>query len=316
MPENTRAPIDRRSITPSQLPLSEQAALFERLWTPRQQRPPSSWQRLAVEEGFAQRTLEHFYLRALKLEANADKRPRLVMQEEREGRFFHAQLAAIPPRRALVPPSAVPEDFVPPALRRELTPSQLSLREQAALFIELQEARSRRPPPSWNYLAILHGFAPRTLEHFYRTAKKLENNPGRRSVFEIFGAVLRARRAGAPAGRRSAPDSAELRERRAAERRRAKTRAAQTAEAASPAAEADPSAPVLDEQREAEARDEQQRRADELFASAAEIARAAEEERLREFEEEHPSERDSISQRDEVWDPWWGPNPVESPFDI
>jgi hypothetical protein len=315
MPENTRAPIDRRSITPSQLPLSEQAALFKRLWTARQRRPPSSWQRLAVEEGFAQRTLEHFNLRALELEANADKRPRLVMQEEREDRFFHAQLTARPPRRALVLPSDVPEDSVPPPVRRELTPSQLPLREQAALFIELQGARSRRPP-SWNYLAALHGFAPRTLEHFYRTAKKLENNPGSRSVFEIFDAVLRAQRADAPAGRRPAPDSAEVRERRAAERRRAKTRAAQTAEAASPAAAADPSAPVLDERRAAEARDEQQRRADELFASAAEIARAGEEERLREFEEEHRIERDSISERDEVWDPWWGPKPVESPFDI
>ena len=126
MPENARAPIDRRSITPSQLPLSEQAALFERLWTARQRRPPSSWQRLAVEEGFAQRTLEHFNLRALDLERNADKRPRLVKQEERDGRFFHAQLAAIPPRRALVLPSDVPEDFVPPPLRRELTPTPAS----------------------------------------------------------------------------------------------------------------------------------------------------------------------------------------------
>ncbi len=225
MPENTDAPVAGPSITPSQLPLQEQAELYAYLRDRRQQERPSSWQWLAIATGFAQRTLERFYRGAMELEANADTRPHWVLVEERCGRMIHAELTARPPDRSLFPPGSVAEDLVPPPLRRELTPSQLPLREKAFLFIELREERRQRPSRSWNYLGVLHGFAPRTLEHFYRSATKLESNEYERSLAEIWRDVMRAERAEVPKGRRAAADAAEGFKRRAGERRLARTKA-------------------------------------------------------------------------------------------
>jgi hypothetical protein len=202
MTDDTSAPVPRRNITPSQLPLGEQAALFERLKRGRQRRPPKSWQQLATEERLEKRTVEHFYKGAREREENADKRPDLVIADERARRFLHAQTTAMPPGRALVRPSDVSDDLVFP-LPREIKPIRLPLREQAALLGELQEARRRKPPPSWRYLAVEQGFAERPLERFYQSAMKLEKNADKRPLTQIFVEMARARPAAMPVGRRS-----------------------------------------------------------------------------------------------------------------
>jgi hypothetical protein len=318
MTDDTSAPVPRRNITPSQLPLREQAALFERLQRARGLRPPKSWQQLAAEKGFRKRTLEHFYNGARELEENADKRPHLEIADERERRFIHAQATATPPSRTLIPLSDVPDDLVFPPLRREITPSQLPLREQAALFAELQEARRRRPAPSWRYLAIAQGFAKRTLEHFHRSAMKLERNADRRPVAQIFVERLRARSSAMPVGRRSSWGRGEVGvgESRAVERRRARTEAGRRARKTS-AAETERSAALLDDERraaEAHEVERQQRRAQEDLARVEDAVRQAEGERDRDAEEEQLRERDLLQQLMGVWDPFWGPRPLDEPF--
>jgi hypothetical protein len=234
MRDDTSAPVPRRSITPSRLPLGEQAALYERLKRGRRGRHPKSWQRLAIEEGFAQRTLEDFHRGARELEEDADKRPDAVITEERVGRFIHARAATMPASL-----SSVPEDFVPPPVRREITPSQLPLMEQATLFTELQEAREPRPLHSWEYIAIEQGFAQRTLEHFYESAMKLERNADKRSLGQILVEQLEARSTAMPVGRRSdrALREVGLGEGRAVDRRRARAEARRRAKEVRSAAE-------------------------------------------------------------------------------
>ena len=317
MTDDTSAPVPRRG--PSKLPLGEQAALFERLKRGRQRQPPKSWQQLAIEERLEKRTVEHFYMRARELEENADKRPDLVIAEERAGRFIHAQTTAMPPGRALVRPSDVPDDFVPPPLRREFEPSRLPLREQAALFAELQEARRGRPPPSWKYLAVAQGFEERRLEHFYRSAMKLEKNADKRPLAQIFVEMSQARSAAMPVGRRSGrgPGEVGVGEGRAVDRRRARAR--RSARKARSAAETHRSEALLhEERRAAEARDveRQQRHAQELRARAEEMVREAVEEDRREAEEEQLRQGDPLRQLMEVWDPSWGPRPGQGPFDV
>jgi hypothetical protein len=89
------------------------------------------------------------------------------------------------------------------AARRGITPGKLPLREQAALFERLLTGRQRRPLKSWRQLATEEGFAQRTLEDFYRSAKKLEENADKRSLAQIFLERLRAPSTATPAARRS-----------------------------------------------------------------------------------------------------------------
>jgi hypothetical protein len=209
MTEDISGPVPRRRVTPRQLPLREKADLFERLRRARQQQPPSSWQQLEIEEGYAQRMLEHFYGSALRLEEHADRRPQAEIAAERDGRIINARLTAMPPNRRwswepeesgegqgeTVDPRArfrprVPRDFVPPPLRREITPSQLPLREQADLFAQLQIARKLGRAQSWRYLEVEKGFAQRTLEHLYRSAMKLEKNADKRPFAKILAECI------------------------------------------------------------------------------------------------------------------------------
>lgn len=315
MTDKTSTSVPRRGITPSKLPLSEQAALFDRLQRGRELRPSKSWQQLAIEEGFAQRTLEHFQRGARELEGDADKRPDSVILDERERRFIHALATAMPTNRIRFPLTDVPDDFVFPPLRREITPSQLPLREQAALFAELQQARRQRPSPSWKYLEVLHGFAQRTLEHFYRSAMKLEGNADKRSLAQIFGERVRARSTATPVGRRSRSGLGEVgvEEGRAVDRRRARTEARRRARSA----ETERSAALLDDERraaEAHEVERQQRRAQEDLARVEDAVRQAEGERDRDAEEEQLRERDLLQQLMGVWDPSWGPRPLDEPF--
>ena len=224
--------------------------------------------------------------------------------------------------RDLVPFPRVPDDFVPPPLRREFKPSRLPLREQAALLGELQEARRRRPPPSWKYLAVEQGFAERPLERFYQSAMKLEKNADKRPLAQIFVEMMRARPAAMPVGRRSGrgPGEVGVGEGRAVDRRRAGTQARRRARKARSAAETYRSEALLrDERRAAEAREieRQQRLAQERLARAEEMIREAAEEGRREAEEEQlRDERSAPAAHGNVWDPFWGPRPVESPFDF
>ena len=305
--------------SPCKLPLEGQAALFERLKRGRKQQPPNSWQQIAIEEQFAKRTVEHFYMRAWQLEKNADRRPYLVITAERVGRYIHAQATAMPPSRSVVSLSEV--DFVLPPLLREIKPGQLPLQEKAALFAELWYARRGKPRPSWKYLAVLHGFEERPLERFYRSAMKLEENAERRPLAQIFLEMLKARRAATPVGRRSGrgPGEVGVGESRAVDRRRARAEARRRARKATPEAEPKTASlsspavppPLHDEQRAAEAREAERQQRD----AREHLARAEEEGRW-EAEEEQLREGDPLRQLMEVWDPSWGPRPVESPFDV
>ena len=340
MANSTSGPLPRRKVTPSQLPLREQAALVERLQRARGLRPPKSWQQLAVEEGFAQRTLEYFRGSADKVEENTDQRPDAEIAEERARRFIHARATAMPASRrwswgareategqdgAVGGKWAqtrvdVPEDFIPSPARREITPSQLPLRDQAALFARLHEARGNSPAHSWRYLEVAEGFAQRTLEHFYRSAMKLEKNAYKRPLAQIFGELLRARSSAMPVGRRSSWGPGEVggEETSAVERRR-NTEAGRRARKTKSAAETYRSEALLrDERRAAEARDveRQQRRAQDHLARAEEMVREAAQESHCEAEEEQLREGDPLRQLMEVWDSSWGPRPVESPFDV
>lgn len=60
-----------RGRTPSQMPLSEQTALLERLMAVRGKGRPTPWQQLAVEERVPRTNLERFYRREVRLEAHA-----------------------------------------------------------------------------------------------------------------------------------------------------------------------------------------------------------------------------------------------------
>jgi len=80
---------------------------------------------------------------------------------------------------------------IPPQPRRPLPPSKLPLREQADLFDRLRQARARRPATTWKRLSEQEGFAPRTLEHFWKTAMELEENTDRRSAQQILVERLR-----------------------------------------------------------------------------------------------------------------------------
>lgn len=307
---STSAP--RRAITPGKLPLREQAALFKRLLIGRQRRPLKSWRQLAIEEGFAQRTLEHFYRGARELEDHADRRPHLVILDEDARRSIHAR-AAMPPNRIPYPITDVPDDLVLPPVRRDFTPSQLPLREQAALFVELEKARRQRPSPSWRYLEIRHGFAQRTLEHFYRSAMKLEENADKRTLAQIFLERLRAPSTATPAARRSRPGLADVGgdDGRAVDRRRTRTEARRRAKQAR-SADSDRSA-AMREQRAAEARDvdRQQKHAQEFLAHAEEMIREAAEERGWGRDEEQLRRRRVLRWLMEVWDPFWSPRPLD-----
>jgi len=315
------ASVPRRNGTPGQLPLRQQAALLRRLQDGRQQRHPRSWQQLAREEGFAQRTLEHFYMVATELEEHADKRPDWVVAEEDAGRFIHAQATAMPRSRTLVPPDAPwLEDFVPPPLRRELTPSQLPLGEQAALFVRLQQTRGRKPPCSWKYTAIQEGFAQRTLEHFYRSAMRLEKNADKRSVRQIFVEVVKARSTAMPVGRRSGTGLGDARngERAAVERRRARTEGGLGARKIRSSAESGRSEARLNaEQLAAEPRhvEQQQRHAQQLLERAEVMIREAAEERGFSGAEEKQMRQRHLRWLMEVWDPFWGQRPL-SPSEV
>jgi hypothetical protein len=311
MTNNPSTLVPHRGITPAKLPLSEQAALLGRLQSARQRPLLKSWRQLAVEEGFAERTLEHFYMRAIELELNADKRPDWVVLEERARRFIRARDTAMPPNRIRYPLTEVPDDFVFPPPRRDITPSQLPLREQAALFAELQEARRQEPSPSWRYLEVLHGFARRTLEHFHRSAIKLGANADNRSLAEMFGDRIRARSSGAPVGRRSRSGLGEVRGDlgRAADRKRARTEAQRRARQARTAEAHRPEA--LRDQHAAEARhvEWQQGHAQELLSRAEETLREAAEERGWGPNDEQL--RSSLQSLMQVWDPFWGPRPLD-----
>lgn len=319
MTDDTSAPVPDRS--PCELPLAEQVALFKRLKRGRQRRPPNSWQQLAIEERFVKRTVEHFYMRAWELEENADKRPDLVIAEERACRFIHAQATAMPTSRTLVPLSDVPDDLVFPPLCREFTPCQLPLHEQATLFAELHQARQLKPPRSWKYLAVAQGFAERPLERFYRSAMKLEKNADKRTLAQIYLELAQARKAAMPVGRRSDWGLGEVGvgvDGRAVDPRRTRTDRRRARKARS-AAETDRSEALLrDERRMAEAREVewQRRHAQEHLARTEEMIREAAEEGRWEAEEEQLRERDPLRQLMEVWDSSWGPRPVDSPFDV
>jgi hypothetical protein len=289
--------------------------LLKRLQEGRQQRRPRSWQRLAREEGFAQRTLERFYMVATELEEHADKRPDWVLAGERDGRFIHAQATAMPLSRTLVPPDDPwLEHFVPPPLRRELTPSQLPLGEQAALFVWLQGARGRRPPRSWRYLAIEEGFAQRTLEHFCRSAMQLEKNADKRSAAQIFAELIEARSTAMPVGRRSGTGLDEFPngERGPVERRRARTEGGRGARKVRSSAARSRSETLLNAERlAAEARDaeRQQGHAQELLARAEEMLRDVAKERGSGADEAAELRRTHLRRLMEVWDPFWGSQP-------
>jgi hypothetical protein len=328
MTRETASLYPRRTITPSQLPLGEKAALAERLQRGRQQQPPKSWQQFSLEEGFSRRTLQHFLSTALELEKNADRRPEEVRDNERCGRAIHARLVASSPGgrwiwerggpqvggddgargQTLDDRLRVSEDFVPPPLRRHVTPSQLPYREQAELLDRIREARQRKPHRSWRYLAIEQGFAQRTIEHFHLSATKLEKNADGRMLSEHLAqqiARLRAQESGEvrhPRGRRGERRGGSTEHGRADERGREWGREKEVRERLL----------LADERKAAEARDveREQQRARNYREMAQANARKIEEQLAHETEEAEAREADPLWEARQTWDPGWGPMPM------
>lgn len=328
MTRETASPYPRRTITPSQLPLGDKAALADRLQRARQQQAPKSWQQLSLEEGFSPRTLQHFLRGALELERNADRRPEEIREDERYRRAIYARLVASPPGgrwiweqggpevggddgergQTLDDRPRVSEDFVPPPLRRHVTPSQLPYREQAELLDRLQKARQRKPHHSWRYLAIEQGFAQRTIENFHLSATKLEKNADGRTLSERLAqqiARLRAQQSGEvqhPRGRRGERRSGSTKHGRADEQGQEWGREKEVKERLL----------LADERKAAEARDverEQQRSREHRELFQATVCRI-QEEHAHETEEAEAREADPLWEARQTWDRDWGPMPI------
>jgi hypothetical protein len=328
MTRETASLYPRRTITPSQLPLGDKAALAERLQRARQQQPPKSWQQLSLEEGFSPRTLEHFLRGALELDRNADRRPEEVREDERLRRAIYARVAATAEGGRWISERGGPqvggddgargqtlddraralEQFAAFPLRRHVTPSQLPYREQAELLHRIQEVRQRKPPNSWRYLAIEQGFAQRTIEHFHLSATKLEKNADGRMLSEHLAqqfARLRAQQSGEvqhPRGRRGERRGGSPEHGRADEQGREWGREKEVRERLL----------LADERKAAEARDverEQQRSREHLELAQATVCRI-EEEHAHETEEAEAREADPLWQARQTWDPDWGPMPT------
>jgi hypothetical protein len=221
---------------------------------------------------------------------------------------------------------------LPPRKRREITPSQLPLDEQAALFYEIQRKRRQSPPVSWKRIADEEGFAERTLEYFNRSWTRLEENRDTRSVQERLVERFRDSRQPSPAspdprpsrqeGQDAPPESEEDGRRIEAKKPQpVEERQAGEAQHESETGQGVNMRQVvelmerLEENREAAQKREEELR-DALWARsiAARQVLGPWLEQLREAalrrEEEGLPPDDEEADDGEPWDKWWGPMPM------
>jgi hypothetical protein len=219
---------------------------------------------------------------------------------------------------------------LPPRKRRESTPSQLPLDEQAGLCYEIQRRRRQSPPVTWKRIADEEGFAQRTLEYFHRSWTKLEQNRETRSQAEIFLERFEGAREPPPASPDPRPDrqveqdppqgseeasrGIEPAEPQPVEKRQAAKENHGAEPAPGSIRQLVETLERLDDHREAaqkqedelrDARWAQSIRARQMLGARLEQLREA---TLRREEEGLPPDDEEIEDG-EAWDAWWGPMP-------